>query len=331
MQNKKILGKLAVIALLIFAVWFYRDSMGDILNGIRQIKVWQMVICTVLATIYFLLDGMLIFLATREFNRECLVKNSVATTFLCEFYRLITLGSGACLAEVLYVSKAGTTAAQATAGGVYKYTLKKSSIVLWGLAGCAYLYIKTYTRNMICGYRTFILIATMISFAIILALILISVSEKFSHMLAKLLDFFSGRIAFVQKHEEEWYDYIMCLSVEGKTLWKNKKKSFLMLAINLLKCFVIYCVVVVILSNNGVLSWFDIIAVMAASYFLAGVIPAPSGVMSLEFVYGLLMAAFLPVGVSVPAILTFRFFTWIYPAVVGGVYKFCYKGLNNKE
>ena len=66
MQKKKILSKLAVIALLIFAVWFYRDSMGDILNGIRQIKAWQMVICTILATIYFLLDGMLIFLATRE-------------------------------------------------------------------------------------------------------------------------------------------------------------------------------------------------------------------------------------------------------------------------
>ena len=103
-----------------------------------------------------------------------------------------------------------------------------------------------------------------------------------------------------------------------------------MLGINLLKCFVIYCVVVVILSNNGVLAWFDIIAIMAASYFLAGVIPAPSGVMSLEFVYGLLMAAFLPVGVSVPAILTFRFFTWIYPAVIGGVYKFCYRGWDKK-
>lgn len=330
MQKKKILSKLAVIALLIFAVWFYRDSMGDILNGIRQIKAWQMVICTILATIYFLLDGMLIFLATREFNRECLAKNSIATTFLCEFYRLITLGSGACLAEVLYVTKAGTTAAQATAGGVYKYTLKKSSIVLWGLSGCAYLYIKTHTRASICGYRAFILVATLISLAIIIVLLLISVSEKFSHLLSKLLDFFSSRIAFVKKNEEKWYDYIMCLSVEGKTLWHNRKKSLLMLGINLLKCFVIYCVVVVILSNNGVLAWFDIIAIMAASYFLAGVIPAPSGVMSLEFVYGLLMAAFMPVGVSVPAILTFRFFTWIYPAVIGGVYKFCYRGWDKK-
>ena len=99
MQKKKIFGKIAVIALLIFAVWFYRDSMQDILWGIRQITAKQIVICMILATIYFLLDGALILLAAREFNRKCRGKDAVATTFLCEFYRLITLGSGACFAE----------------------------------------------------------------------------------------------------------------------------------------------------------------------------------------------------------------------------------------
>lgn len=329
MQKKKIFGKIAVIALLIFAVWFYRDSMQDILWGIRQITAKQIVICMILATIYFLLDGALILLAAREFNRKCRGKDAVATTFLCEFYRLITLGSGACFAEILYVTKSGTTASQATASGVYKYTLKKSSIFIFGLFGCVYLFARNHTREMISSYSLFIIIATTICLGIIIVLVLISISEKFSNMLVWLLKVLAKKISFVKKNEEEWMNYIKCLSVEGRTLWKNKRKSMSMLGINLLKCLVIYSVVVVILSGNGVLSWFDIIAIMAASYFLAGVIPAPSGVMSLEFVYGLLMGPFLAVGVSVPAILTFRFFTWIYPAVIGGLFKLLYRGWNS--
>ena len=179
------------------------------------------------------------------------------------------------------------------------------------------------------GASVFIIIATTICLGIIIVLVLISISEKFSNMLVWLLEVLAKKISFVKKNEEEWMNYIKCLSVEGRTLWKNKRKSISMLGINLLKCLVIYSVVVVILRGNGVLSWFDIIAIMAASYFLAGVIPAPSGVMSLEFVYGLLMGPFLAVGVSVPAILTFRFFTWIYPAVIGGLFKLLYRGWNS--
>ena len=57
---------------------------------------------------------------------------------------------------------------------------------------------------------------------------------------------------------------------------------------------------------------------MTVSYMLAGVIPAPSGIGSLEFVFLLFFNEFTDSSINIPAILLFRFAIWIVPFFVGG-------------
>ena len=67
--------------------------------------------------------------------------------------------------------------------------------------------------------------------------------------------------------------------------------------------------------------WEECIFLMAVVYMLSGVIPAPSGVGSLEFVFLLFFSRFAGTQIAVPAILVFRFVTWIFPFAVGGLLK----------
>mgnify|MGYP006949003448 FL=1 len=60
---------------------------------------------------------------------------------------------------------------------------------------------------------------------------------------------------------------------------------------------------------------------MAIAYMLAGVIPAPSGIGSLEFVFLLFFNCFAGEMYTVPAILVFRFTTWLVPFIIGGIIK----------
>lgn len=325
MQKKSIFTKIIVIGLLIFAVWFYHDSFEEIWWGIKQITWARIAICMLLATIYYLLDGSLIYLASKEFNKDFSVKNAIATTFLCEFYRLITLGTGAFVAEILYLKKSGISSSQATATSVYKYTIKKTSIFVCGVFSILWLLVRSASRTMMKEYILFAVIASLIFLVIIWMFILIAISERFVQFVASIIKAVGNKVGFVRSNEAKWTEFLFDLNNEGKVLWRNWRKAIGILGINIAKCIAIYGVVMVILYGNGELAGMDYTAIMAAAFFLSGVIPAPSGVMSVEFVYGLLIGPFLSVGVSVPAILTFRFFTWIYPATIGGVCKLVYR------
>ena len=66
---------------------------------------------------------------------------------------------------------------------------------------------------------------------------------------------------------------------------------------------------------------------MAISYMLAGVLPAPSGIGSLEFVFLLFFTRFAKESTAVPAILVFRLMIWIVPFAIGGILSVSYTHL----
>ena len=319
MKKKRKVSSYIVLALLIFAVWFYRDSMQEIWWGIRQISAKEILVCLILASIYFVLDGFLIHYGSAPFSKQMTVRKGIITTFSCEFYRLITLGGGTFVAEIYYLCKSGVTLAQGTAVSAYKYAIKKLSIMLSGLVGFLWLYQMDYTRELCWQYGGFAAVATVMCTAIIGAFFLISISEKIANLVIFLIESLAKKIKWIAKNSESWISQIRSLNAEGRCLWWQWKRSLVVLVVNLCKCMAIYSVVAVLLSGNSILSAGDLIAIMAVTYFLAGVIPVPSGIMSLEYIFGLFLGDFLGIGRIAPAILSFRFFSWIFPACMGGI------------
>lgn len=330
MKRKRKFSEYIVIALIFFAVWFYRDSLQEIWWGIRQITAKELLCCVALAAVYFLLDGTLVLLAARAFIKQMKGYSGIFITYVCEFYRLITLGSGTFVAEIYYLCKKGLTPAQGTAGSAYKYALKKSSILLTGLAGFAWLYAGPNTHAMMQEYVAFAWIATGLCCLIIAGFLLVSLSQKIADLVIRWIKKLSQKIKWVSAHADGWITQIESLSKEGSILWKDWRRAGLMLVINMIKCIVIYAVIAILLRQKSVLHPIDLMAIMAVVYFLAGVLPVPSGVMSLEYVFGLFMGNFFDIGIYVPAILTFRFFTWIFPAGIGGVLQMIWH-IKNKE
>lgn len=319
MKKKRKISSYIVVALVVFAVWFYRDSMQEIWWGIKQISAREIFFCIILAALYFAMDGFIIHYALTPFSKKMTGIKGIITTYCCEFYRLITLGSGTFVAEIYYLCKKGVTVAQGTAVSAYKYTIKKMSIMLSGLIGFAWLSHLDYTRELCREYTVFTIIATAICTVIISSFLLISISEKLANFVVSLIEMLGKKVGWIAKYSEEWISQIGILNSEGKTLWRQWKRTLVVLAVNLCKCIAIYAIVAVLLSGSCILSEVDIIAIMAMVYFLAGVIPVPSGVMSVEYIFGLFMGGFLGIGQTAPAILSFRFFSWIFPACIGGV------------
>lgn len=72
----------------------------------------------------------------------------------------------------------------------------------------------------------------------------------------------------------------------------HKKRFLVLLGLNLMKLIVIYLIPAYILKDISVLNIPQSVMLMAIAYMLAGVIPAPSGIGSLEFVFLLFFNCF---------------------------------------
>lgn len=107
-----VLGVLLLILLLLLAAAvFYRDSLYEIFQGIRQTRPSGIWISILLSMAAYVMEGMTIacmagsvipVLRSTQQNAPVTsfvgfsVKKGITIAFLCEFYRMITLGSGMC-------------------------------------------------------------------------------------------------------------------------------------------------------------------------------------------------------------------------------------------
>ena len=99
----------------------------------------------------------------------------------------------------------------------------------------------------------------------------------------------------------------------------NKNKTAGVLCLQSAKLVLFYSIPACFLFGKTALTVSECVFLMAVAFMLAGVIPAPSGAVSLEFVFLLFFGHFADYQSAVTGILLFRFATWICPAAVGGI------------
>ncbi len=95
----------ALLILLVLSLLFYRDSLLDILKGIRLVTWKELGAAILLALSGYLLEGITIFRMTETVASHVRRTDCVFIAFVCEFYRLTTLGNGSGIAEIHYLTK----------------------------------------------------------------------------------------------------------------------------------------------------------------------------------------------------------------------------------
>lgn len=121
-----------------------------------------------------------------------------------------------------------------------------------------------------------------------------------------------------------WKEQIELLNRSGRIILGQKYKIIFVILLQTGKLVLFYAIPAYLLRGclqpAAVLQEFLIcILLMSIVYMLSGVIPAPSGIGSLEFVFLLFFSGAAKAQTAVPAILVFRFVTWVIPFMAGGV------------
>lgn len=325
-------GLWLILALLAFSLFFYQESLRDIRDGVRRITALQLWHSVLLSLAAYFLEGATIFrmmgfiprtVASRPMGR------GVKIAYLCEFYRLITLGSGSGLAEIHYMHESGIETGSATALSMLQYISKRMAVMALGVPGFLILYAQPEIRTVCRGYTAFMAAGALISVAVIALLLCAALSSAVSAWICRALDWLADRFPTWRQRFSGWKEQAALLCKSGKLVLRHKGGMARVFLLQIGKLLLFYSIPAYLLLGDTCLTVQGCICFMAVSYMLSGVIPTPSGAGSLEFVFLLFFTRFTGVDAAVPAIMVFRFATWIVPFLIGGairIYDGCKEG-----
>ncbi len=348
-------SKILICCLLLTAAFFYRDSLAEIFQGIRQAEPAAVLMSAMLSMAAYFVEGMTIAcmagavipsgfcerdLPLRPRSQACAVQDpawaeappnenagqagplsvrqGIRITFLCEFYRMITLGNGSGFAEIHYLHKNGMEAGSAAVLTMIQYMLKRTAVMLLGTFGFAVLWREGDTRAVCREYALFMAAGCGVTAGVILVFTALALSDRVASWAERLLEQLSRKLPSWEKRFSKWKEQIRLLNRSGKDFLKQKRRSLCALALQIVKMLLFYSIPASLLFGKTGISFAESILLMAVAYMLSGIIPAPSGAGALEFVFLLFFSRFTDSGRALSVILLFRFATWVLPFGIGG-------------
>jgi uncharacterized protein (TIRG00374 family) len=323
--------KIKVAAKWIFAVFVICAILYTFRGS--AVPVWQQlcrtpwyVILTVcaLSSGYELIEAFITYLLATMYDPEYRYSWALGNAYYCAFYRLATLGSGTGIAATYNLYRRGVGMAESLGLYSLQYAIHKITIAILSCLlfaaqfGFMYSHYGKFGWQLITGYVITVLITA--------GLILFCCAGWFHRLLYKLMDHIN------RKNDGAWNDKAInlrteCSSMEKATkeLFRDRRRVITLVLVTMVKLCLWYSIPYVIIKWSGAgpasgMTLIQVLAVTTLSVMLAAVIPTPAGIGSTEFVFMMLFGEVAGSAMAGSTALIYRFATFIFPFIIGGIY-----------
>lgn len=333
LKIRKNWGKwLFVLALIFLVCVANRKVLPEILREAARTSPILIGMSCLLSAGYFLTEGKIIQVMT-GLNEPLRHQSAftwgkgIACAFYCEFYRVATLGSGSGIAEIYYLNSYGVQAGTATGMSLVQYIMYKLAVAAYGIAG--FLILTAKGESCVRGYGKLMLLGCLITVLVTAALLFVAIGKRACSVIFTFLK---------KKGKGRWEEKLLALEEQAELcqkeaglLLKNPKKLLCIILLNILKVSFWYAVPWLFLAGKIPLSLPEIMLLTALIQMLAAVIPVPSGIGSVEYVFTLFFGVYAGSVSAVSAALMYRFATFLFPCIPGGVLAFRHYRWNKKR
>ena len=180
-----------VLVIIGIIVYTFRDSAGPILEQLEKTTPAVIAGICAMTVVYHCVEGVITTLLAKQYNREFTLGMGITNAFLCSFYRVATLGSGAGVAAIVYLGEHGIEYSKSFGMYMLQYAFHKISIAFFSMILFALNW--NYMRVHFGEYMWLLLAGYLVTLIITVVLILFSCSRQFHRMLLWVVDFFNGK------------------------------------------------------------------------------------------------------------------------------------------
>lgn len=314
--KKKTWLKISIIILIfVILLVFFRDSFLEGFQEIAKVPGKTVALLLCLSMGYFLSEGGVITVMARSYTDAVPLPNGFACALYCSFFRLITFGSGSGIAEVYYLNQQGMKAAEATGMSLVQYLIQKITICVMGAV--SFFVCFRYVEQYIGEYQRYIALAVLITMAIGVGILIITVFEKGKNLLFSYLNKLTIKRENWNQRVKKVEEQANILQNGAKKLYGKKHYLFLAFFLNLAKYFFWFLTPYVLYGDEERLTLLVSLVLMALATMVAGVIPTPSGYGSLDAMMILLFHPILGEAKVVSLVILYRVVVSLFPFLVG--------------
>ena len=307
--------KWAMIIIALVVVYFWKQE--DINAAFREMRhhpAWVSILCLLATLLHFATEGRIISNMTMYEERQMTWWEGFKCGLYCAFYKLISLGSLSGIAEVYYISKHDIDPGKSSGIVLVQYAYQKLGVTLIGLISFIGLYLAGIGSIM--EYAKWCVLGSVVSLTIVTILLIASAWKKFA-------DFGVAVINKILKKKPEkakkLTDQIILFNESGRYFFKHKTLCVRVTLLKMLKMALWYSVASIVVhatfpETNVLMP----VALMAVSNMIGGVMVAPAGVGTLEFVVSLLFVPLFGTTAATVVIL-YRFYSMVVPFFIGAI------------
>ena len=312
-RNKNIINYIIAV-IVIIAIYKYKATFLSALVQMKQVEVWQLLLAFLATMIFQVIDGINVASLVKVHNSKFRYIDGVWCMLYTSFYRVISFGSAQAIATTYYLNKHDVSISKGTGISAINYMLHKMMIAII----CIFFFIIGYSSisNIYGSYLHYLIFSLILVFIICMLFLLFCTSEKFHNLITKVVNKFN-RNGKLDNFEKKMNEQMLEMRDSSTELLKDKKRIAWICFRNIFKILSWYVIPYIFLMNSTNSSLFICLAIMSFVIAISGVMVAPAGIGTSEFVFMLLFAGMASNDKLLLAILLYRFFTFVVPGIVG--------------
>lgn len=314
---KRILRGLIFLSILGLVLYVMADDLEEILEEIMHTNILILLQIGLLATGFHLLEALNNHLLSKPLDPPLSYVAAVKISFIAAFYRFITFGSGSGLSAVYYMNKEGLDVGSTVSLTSFQYITHRIMMAFFAI-----LFYATQQPTVLQAFgnlQSMMRVGLWITILLIVGLSLAIIFTGFHQGIIGVLRALDKKKRFEEKIEK-LSQTLDSMRDSALIFLKDPKTISWVFFINALKLLSLYTIPFVVLRGYGVdMTWIQTAGIMSLVLALAGVIPTPSGLGSVELLFLASFQAFAGSVKASSAVLLYRFILFIFPAAIGGL------------
>ena len=316
------------IILLISSVFIYlllKDNFKESMDLLSRANLWWILLALVLFFAYIYFEAMAMHTLVKGHNIKYSKWKMLRLQIMTKFFNGITpFSSGGQPLQVYEFKKGGVDAACATGIIVEYFILFQVAIVFMGIIAVIvnaafdlYKYVRVLRYFVLFGFFANLFLLLVAIFASINAERNIKVATKINNFLYKC-KLIKNKDKYQKKLEKFFNDYYEGFS-KIKNNYKLMAKVIGLIIISMSMLFIIPQCIFNALRIPHHLNVFTTIITGIYIFIMGSFVPTPGGAGGLEMGFVSFFANFVPKGLLPPALIVWRFLTFYFPVLAGGI------------
>lgn len=318
---KPLVGYSVLLFLLLAAVQKNQDLFHDVLRQMGHIPSGFLIMAFLTAILYQILDGYILYLFSRRYCTTLSVGNCIHAVLCGSFFRVATFGSGMGVTKVYYLTHDGLPVGNSMGACLLQTIFFRAAVWLLGVLS---LILFPSVRSAMHPYRYAVAAGLFLSMMLLLFLIIISLSRKFTAFLFRYACRISKKHPSWIERLEKLQEQVSLLQKAADTVYREKNGALRLLLLSIIQQLVLY-LIPYFGSGDTSISFVQMSAMTAVGYMLAGIIPMPSGFGSQEYIFSILFTKLTSTSATASAIIIFRFMVTFVPFFIGAFPVFFHK------